>query len=119
MTASAPSAIKDYSLLIDGTSVPARSGKTFETVSPTTNQTIGRVPLAGVADAELAVQAARRAFDEGPWPSWTPLERSRALHRVAGLLRGRLDEIARLESHNCGKIIVESRADVTASANCF
>jgi len=119
VTATAPIAIEDYALLIDGRSVPARSGETFETVSPTTNQPIGRVPLAGVADADLAVQAARRAFDDGPWPRWTPLERSRALHRVAGLLRERLPEIARLESHNCGKIIVESRADVTASANCF
>jgi acyl-CoA reductase-like NAD-dependent aldehyde dehydrogenase len=113
------SEIKDYQLLIDGKSVPAVSGKTFETVSPTTNQPIGRVPLAGKEDAERAVLAARRAFDEGPWPRWTPLERSRLLHRVATMLRERIDEIARIETMNCGKIIVESRGDVTASANCF
>ncbi len=115
----APETLKTYSLLIDGKSVPGANGKTFDTVSPTTNQPIGRVPLAGVEDAERAIKAARKAFDEGPWPRWTPLERSRALHRVSQILRDRIDEISTLETMNCGKIIVESRADVTASANCF
>ncbi|MGI9254980.1 MAG: aldehyde dehydrogenase family protein, partial [Thermomicrobiales bacterium] len=108
-----------YSLLIDGKSVPAVSGETFETVSPTNNRTIGIIPKAGIEDVDLAVAAARKAFDEGPWPRMTPLERSRALHRVANLLRERMDEIARLETMNCGKIILESRGDVNSSANCF
>jgi hypothetical protein len=51
-------------LLIDGKSVPSASGKTFDTVSPTTNQPIGRVPLAGIADVEHAIQAERTAFDD-------------------------------------------------------
>ena len=102
--------IMEYGLIIDGQSVQALSGKTFDTLSPTTNLPIGRVPLAGIADAERAIAAARKAFDEGPWPRWTPQERSRALHRVADILRERLDEIAILETQNCGKIIVESRA---------
>ena len=55
------------------------------------------------------MRAARKAFDDGPWPRWTPQERSRALNRVAQILRERVDEIARLETMNCGKIIVESR----------
>lgn len=111
--------LKHYSLLIDGKSVPSASGRTFDTVSPTTNRPIGRVPLAGIEDVERAVRAARTAFDDGPWPRWSPQERSRAMHRIANLLRERIDEIATLETQNCGKIIVESRADVNASANCF
>src|SRR4051812_31046326 len=103
-------------MLIDGKSVGAVDGATFQTVSPTTNRPIGIVPQAGVEDAERAIQAARKAFDEGPWGRWTPLERSRALHRVANLLRERIDDIAQIETMNCGKIIVESRGDVTASA---
>jgi acyl-CoA reductase-like NAD-dependent aldehyde dehydrogenase len=115
----APSQLKEYQLVIGGKSVPAVNGETFDTVSPTTNQPIGRVPKAGLADVELAVKAARAAFDDGPWPRMTPLERSRILHRIAAILRDRIDEIARIETMNCGKIIVESRGDVNASANCF
>jgi len=62
----APDTLKTYSLLIGGKSVPSSSGKTFDTVSPTTNQPIGRVPLAGIEDAERAIKAARAAFDG--WP---------------------------------------------------
>ncbi|MFN8593063.1 MAG: aldehyde dehydrogenase family protein [Thermomicrobiales bacterium] len=119
MAVDARTQVKHYDLLIAGQSVPAASGETFETVSPTTNQQIGIMAKAGIADVDRAVAAARKAFDEGPWPRMTPLERSRILHKVANLLRERLPEIARLETQNCGKIIIESRGDVTASANCF
>ena len=112
-------AVREYSLLIDGKNVPAATGETFETVSPATNEVIGRVARAGIEDVDRAVRAARKAFDDGPWPRWTPQERSRALNRVAQILRDRVDDIARLETMNCGKIIVESRGDVIASANCF
>jgi acyl-CoA reductase-like NAD-dependent aldehyde dehydrogenase len=112
-------AVQEYHLLIGGKDEPAASGETFETVSPTTNQVIGRVAKAGQEDVERAVRAARAAFDEGPWPRMTPQERSRALNRVAMILRDRIDEISRIETMNCGKIIVESRGDVVASANCF
>ncbi|HEX5500670.1 MAG TPA: aldehyde dehydrogenase family protein, partial [Thermomicrobiales bacterium] len=121
MAVSAPHAtgIDAYNLIIGGQDVPAASGETFDTVSPTTNQPVGRVAKAGPEDVDRAVAAARKAFDEGPWPQMTPLERSRILHRIAALLRERLPEIARLETMNCGKIIVESRGDVNASATCF
>jgi betaine-aldehyde dehydrogenase len=119
MMVASKEALKEYGLLIDGEAVPAQSGQTFETLSPASNEAIGRVALAGLADAGAAVLAARRAFDSGPWSRFTPLERCRALNRVADLLRERLDDIAILETMNCGKIIVESRADVNASANCF
>jgi aldehyde dehydrogenase (NAD+)/betaine-aldehyde dehydrogenase len=119
MAVDAPAQVQEYGLLIDGKSVPAASGETFETVSPTTNQPIGVMARAGLEDVDRAVAAARRAFDDGPWSRMTPLERSRILHKVADLLRQRLPEIARIETMNCGKIIVESRGDVTASANCF
>jgi acyl-CoA reductase-like NAD-dependent aldehyde dehydrogenase len=106
-------------MIIGGNDAQAADGETFETVSPTTNQPIAAVPKATPPDVDLAVSAARKAFDDGPWSRFTPLERSRALNRVADILRERVEEIARLETMNCGKIIVESRADVIASANCF
>jgi acyl-CoA reductase-like NAD-dependent aldehyde dehydrogenase len=110
---------REYSLLIGGNTVPAASGETFETVSPTSNRPVARLAKAGREDVDRAVDAARRAFDVGPWPRMTPLERGRIMHRIAALLRERLEPLARLETTNCGKIIVESRGDVTASANCF
>src|SRR5690606_11440910 len=73
----------------------------------------------GREDVNRAVAAARKAFDEGPWGKMTPMERAKRMRRVAEILRERLEEIARLETLNCGKIIIESRADVAASANCF
>lgn len=111
--------LPDHQLIINGQNCPSASGETFDTLSPTTNEPIGRVAKAGEEDVERAVRAARAAFDSGPWPRWTPLERSRALNRVADLLRERIDEISRLETLNSGKIIVESRGDVISSANCF
>ncbi len=111
--------LKTWGMVIDGKSVQALSGETVETVSPTDNLPIARVPKAGPEDADRAVAAAARAFADGPWSRFTPLERSRALNRVGNLLRERIDDIAELETRNSGKIIVESRGDVTASANCF
>lgn len=111
--------IKSYHLLINGQSVPAASGATFDTLSPTTNEPVGRIAKAGIEDVNRAVAAAREAFDHGPWPKMTPAERGKRMHKVADLLRERLEEIARLETLNCGKIIIESRGDVNSSANCF
>ncbi|HLI50693.1 MAG TPA: aldehyde dehydrogenase family protein, partial [Thermomicrobiaceae bacterium] len=111
--------IKDYQLLINGELVPAASGETFETLNPASNQVVGRVAKAGQEDVNRAVAAARRAFDRGGWRTMTPAERGKRLRRVAEILRERQEEIARLETLNCGKIIVESRGDVASSANCF
>ncbi|RIK41728.1 MAG: betaine-aldehyde dehydrogenase [Chloroflexi bacterium] len=106
-------------LLIDGRLVDAASGETFETVSPATNRTIGVVAKAGAEDVNRAVAAARRAFDDGRWSGMAPVERSKRMRKVAELLRERVDELARIETLNCGKIIVESRADVLNAAACF
>jgi acyl-CoA reductase-like NAD-dependent aldehyde dehydrogenase len=111
--------VKSYQLLINGQFVPAVSGETFDTLSPTTNEPVGRIAKAGIEDVNRAVAAARAAFDHGPWRTMTPAERGKRMHKVADLLRERLEEIARLETLNCGKIIIESRGDVNASANCF
>ncbi|MBX6341890.1 MAG: aldehyde dehydrogenase [Thermomicrobiaceae bacterium] len=111
--------VKEYRMIIGGEQVPAASGETFDTYNPATNEVIGRVPKAGVEDVNRAVAAARHAFDEGPWRSMAPIERARRMRKIADILRERLEEIARLETMNCGKIIVESRGDVANSANCF
>ncbi|MGA7672310.1 MAG: aldehyde dehydrogenase family protein [Nitrolancea sp.] len=111
--------IKDHFLLINGKLVPAASGETFDTLNPATNEVVGRVAKAGIEDVNRAVAAARKAFDTGPWRTMSPSERGKRMRRVAEILRDRQEEIARLETLNCGKIIVESRGDVASCANCF
>jgi betaine-aldehyde dehydrogenase len=111
--------LKTYDLIIDGKKVSAASGETFDTVSPTNNQPIGRIAKAGIEDVNRAVAAARKAFDDGPWRTMTPMERGKRIRRIAEIIRERVDDLARMETMNCGKIIIESRQDVVNSANCF
>ncbi|CAN5253713.1 aldehyde dehydrogenase family protein [soil metagenome] len=112
-------AIQDYKLVIDGQLVDSATGETFETVSPANNEIVGRVAKASPEDVNRAVAAARKAFDDGRWSRMPPIERANRMRRVANILRERVDELARIETLNCGKIIVESRADVLNSAACF
>ncbi|MFM7137864.1 MAG: aldehyde dehydrogenase family protein, partial [Planctomycetota bacterium] len=90
--------IRQTQLLIDGQWTPARSGKTFETINPATEEVIAQVAEADVADVDLAVRAARRAFDDGPWPRMNARERGRIMMRLADLMEGEIDELAALES---------------------
>ena len=65
----------DGLMLIDGTWSPARSGQTWSHSHPATGEQVASFPIAGPADVDLAVRAARRAFDEGPWPRTAGWER--------------------------------------------
>ena len=67
---------------IDGKFVDSLSGKTFETINPATGEVLGTVAEGGVEDAALAVAAAHKAFEEGPWPRMRPAERAAILRRT-------------------------------------
>lgn len=90
-------------LLINGQFVDSASGKTFPTYDPRTGEVIANLAEADEEDINRAVTAARKAFDEGPWPKMTAYERSRILLRFADLVEKNIDELAALESWNCGK----------------
>ena len=111
--------LERYSLLIDGQLVESASGKTFLSINPADNEPLAEVAEGGVEDVERAVAAARRAFEEGPWSRMSALDRQKILFAMARLVRERLEELATLETQDCGKPIVESRADVANVANCF
>ena len=96
-------ASRAQSLLIDGERVPAADGRTFETVDPATARPITAVAQAGAADVDRAVRAAKRAFDEGPWPRARAAERARLINRFADLVESFADELAQLESLDNGK----------------
>lgn len=104
-------------LLIDGKSVPAQSGETFEVVNPATEEVIGTVAKAGAADIDAAVRAARRSFDHGTWRFMPAPQRAAIMRRWADLLEENLEEIATLESMNNGMPVFMSRSGVAGCAN--
>lgn len=71
--------MRAYGLFIDGEFVDAASGETFETHDPSTGEAVATVARAGAEDVDRALAAARRAFDEGPWPTMKPQERTRLM----------------------------------------
>lgn len=106
-------------LLLDGQRVSAADGQTFRTLNPATGETLAEVALAGAEDVNRAVAAARRAFDDGPWPGMRASDRGRILRRIAELIRTRLDTLAELETRNSGKAIADARDEVGGAANTF
>lgn len=102
---------------IGGEWADSADGATFESVSPIDNTVIAQVARGGVTDADRGVEAARRAFDHGPWPKMNPAARKKVLHAAAGLIEERLEEFATAETRDMGKPISESRTkDVPRAA---
>lgn len=115
-----PSKIKDQLLFIDGKWCQSASGKSFETVDPSTNQVICRVAEGDAADVELAVAAARRAFDSGPWSRMSASERGRLIFKLADLIESHQEELAALESLDNGKPYRDSMAaDLPLTIKCY
>jgi betaine-aldehyde dehydrogenase len=107
------------SLYLDGKWSEAGSGRRREIRCPADGSLVGEVDEAGADDARAAVDAARRAFDDGAWSSGSSLERGRLLHRVADLLERDKAEVARVESLDTGKRFVESEYDVDDVVGVF
>ena len=82
----------EFELFIDGEWTGGEAG-TIEVINPADESVIGQVPEASPKDAVRAIEAARRAFDEGPWPWMKPAERSAVLIRMAEALEARSDEL--------------------------
>ena len=81
-----PPKVKDQPLFIGGKWLDSVSGKTFATLNPATGETICQVAEGDKADVDLAVKAARKAFEEGPWPKMSAAERGRLLYKLADLI---------------------------------
>src|SRR2546426_7559353 len=108
-----------YQFVIDGREAGAASGRTATVTNPATGEGVASVPVADEQDVQRAVMAARRAFDEGPWPRMPASERGRVLMRIAHLLRERVESLAKAEVQHSGKPIRDARAEVLAAAECF
>lgn len=100
-------------LFINGEFVKSKSQKTFETYNPATGEVLAHVYEANAEDIDMAVKAARKAFDEGPWSKMSASERSRLMYKLADLMEENSEELAQLETLDNGKPIQETtNADI-------
>jgi aldehyde dehydrogenase (NAD+) len=115
-----PPKVKDQPLFIGGKWLDSASGKTFPTINPATGETICRVAEGDKADVDLAVKAARKAFEEGPWPKMNASERGRLLNKLADLIEKNQEELAALESLDNGKPYRDSfTIDLPMTIKCY
>ncbi|XP_028774063.1 aldehyde dehydrogenase family 2 member C4-like [Neltuma alba] len=102
--------IKFTKLFINGQFLDSISGRAFETVDPRTEEVITEVAEGTEEDVDLAVKAARVAFDSGPWPRMTGSERAKIMMRWADLIEENLEEIAALDTIDGGKLYTSCKA---------
>ncbi len=112
--------VKPGKLFINNEWVNSISGKRFDVVNPATEMKLTDVAEGDKADIDVAVRAARRAFETGPWKTMSARDRGRILMKTAQLLDKHREEIAELETLNNGKPIGETRnADLPLSIQCL
>ena len=105
---------------IGGRWTPSVSGKTFDTINPATEEVIAQVAEGDKEDVDLAVAAARKAFEQGPWGKMDARERGRLMYKLADLMEENIDELAALETLDNGKPIRDSRnADLPLAIDCL
>lgn len=106
-------------LLIAGQWVAAKSGERIQRISPAYGVEVGNYALAGQEDVDLAIAAARKAFDQGPWPRMKGAQRAAVLRKVADGIEARLEELALLEVLESGKPISQARGEIAAAADIW
>ena len=106
-------------LLINGERVDGSDGATFDVFDPSSGELLAKVAKATSADVDRAVRSAQAALDAPTWGGAPPAERGRIMQRIAQTLRGRLEELAELESRDNGKPLKQARTDVQVAARYF
>jgi aldehyde dehydrogenase (NAD+) len=107
-------------MFIGGEWRKSSAGATFESVNPVTGQAWALAPLATEDDVNDAVQAARRAFEEGPWRDSAPLQRAGLLRKLGDLIAANAEELARIQIQENGKLWREVADQAKAQANaCY
>ncbi|MET0599458.1 MAG: aldehyde dehydrogenase family protein [Mesorhizobium sp.] len=119
-----PSALRDrkvreFEMLIDGRPSKGAEGRTLERIAPGHGIAVSRYQAADGRDAERAIAAARKAFDDGPWPRMTAAERSRILLTVAAMIDARADELAELDAVEAGKPITQVKGEIAGAADIW
>lgn len=106
-------------MYVDGRWKLANDGGTRNLINPSNGETIAVVAEGAQHDAEEAIRAARRAFDEGPWSTTSATDRAALLFKVADAMDANAAEFARIDTLNGGKPLREAEYDVADAANCF
>jgi aldehyde dehydrogenase (NAD+) len=115
-----PPRVKDQPLFIGGKWQDSVSGKTFATINPATGETICQVAEGEKADIDLAVKAARKAFEDGPWPRMNASERGRLINKLADRIESEIEDLAALESLDNGKPLRDAlAADLPLTIKCY
>lgn len=107
--------MREYQLFIDGQFIPAAAGETFESVNPFTGEAVARVPRGKKADIDKAVAAARRAFDEGPWPRMSGEERSAVLQAASEKIEAAMPDLIALMVEESGSTYRKAKGEVWLS----
>jgi aldehyde dehydrogenase (NAD+) len=101
---SAPWRDRQWKLYIDGSWVDSHGDEPSAVINPANEDVIAHVPQGSSIDVEAAVAAARRAFDEGPWPQMTPTQRGEVMLRTADIMERRLAELIELNICETGAV---------------
>lgn len=102
-------------MYIDGQWVPAASGETFTSHNPYHGEIVATVPRGGAEDIDRAVRAARKAFDEGPWPRMAPEARAAILSQVSKLIQDNMDSLIALVVAESGSTVRKAKGEVWLS----
>jgi len=111
--------VKVLKQFIDGEWIFSTSNETRKIINPYNQDIIREVTEGNKQDAKMAIQAARKAFDEGIWTSTSAIERGKLVRKIAKLIERDKEELARLESLDTGKTVDESRDDMDGIADVF
>lgn len=115
----ATKAVKTLKNYINGEWKDSSSNKVEEVINPATGEIIGKVPFSTKEETELAIQAARDAFESGVWSGLTTHERAAVLLKAADLIEADTEALAKAETEDNGKILAEAQFDVADAATCF
>jgi acyl-CoA reductase-like NAD-dependent aldehyde dehydrogenase len=106
-------------MFIGGGWVGSHSGRTYSVFNPASGKVLAQVPTGDNEDVRMAVDAAKRAFDDPAWRKMDPSKRGRILYKVAQGLRDKLADFAKLETLNNGKPLGQARGDIAMAARHF
>ena len=112
--------MKAGEIFVAGKWQPTLSGETYQPINPANEEPLAAVGKGDERDIDAAVAAARKAFDEGPWPKMSPHERGRIVWKLGDLIQQNLDEMAKLESLCTGKTMFDSgKVEIPFAAEVF